>query len=181
MINGDVTHNTGENDRRVVPHASAMEKNDRRHAREMQQGGHGLHVLMTVNQVWNRGQLIQIVDDCNCGLLKLIGNTPQDGAVDDWRVPTLEQTQRDITHVHFRTVAPGHRVIRNKHSEGSHQNSLSSRDVFAFDAVRKCFVIKTRKKPQKLLELPVAILKTHLFLEMFRKETFSCITKVCDL
>ena len=64
-----------------------------------QQGGHGLDVMVPMNDVGWRAELIEIVDDGDRRRPDLCGNVTVDPRVDDRPMPSGEKRNRKVANV----------------------------------------------------------------------------------
>src|SRR6267143_1673980 len=117
VIDRHVTQDTRKTNRRLVPVGRTMTKVDCRHPWEMQQGGHRLHMVMSVDQIRRRCKLAEIVDDEYVSSPQFSRHFTQYRALDNRLVFAFLQAQRSIAHIELRAAAAGERVVGKEDSQ----------------------------------------------------------------
>ena len=82
-----------------------MAEIDRRNPGEAEYRGHGLKMVMSVDQIRRRGERVQAVDDGHGGAAQLVSHVAQHSAISNRFKATPKQCDRNIAHVKLRARA----------------------------------------------------------------------------
>src|SRR5262249_52125578 len=90
MVHRDVTQDSRESGRSLLPGQPSVAKVDRRHTRKPQQRRHSLQMVLPMDNVGRDGNSIEVVDHRNSSGSQLGGHLSHYRAVGNRRVPSFE-------------------------------------------------------------------------------------------
>ena len=138
VVDGDVATDAREARRRLLPRRPSMTDVHRRYAREAQERGHGLEVVMAVDQVERHADRIEPVDDGDRLPAQLLGHGAEIGAERDGRVAAREQRGRHVAYPELRPRVRRECVVGDQDAEAAHGSSSTADRQTAAASGAKC-------------------------------------------